>query len=110
MRLDSKVMIYLFTAGALVISPLAAHAAGDARAVFEANGCASCHVPNTKTVGPALKAIAKRYKGKAVGAELAARIRAGSEGRWGGMPHPAIENISQDDALLVARWILQGAP
>ena len=112
MQLHSKVVIYLLAAGALVYLPSMSHAAeaGDAKAVFEANGCTSCHAPSAKLVGPALKAIAKRYKGKAVSAEIAQRIKAGSVGRWGDMQHSANESISEDDAALIARWILRGAP
>jgi cytochrome c551/c552 len=80
------------------------------QALFDANSCSSCHDSNATTIGPSLKDIAKRYKGKPVAAEIAQRIRAGSEGRWGGAPHPAYEGLDENDALLMAKWILGGAP
>ncbi len=87
-------------------------AAADNRAggiAFDNNSCGSCHAASTSTIGPSLKDIAKRYKGKPVAAELAQRIRAGSEGRWGGPAHPAYEGLDPADALLIATWILGGA-
>lgn len=80
-----------------------------ARAIFDNNGCASCHQPAEKLVGPSLKDIAKRYKGKKAVGEVAARIREGSEGRWGDMPHPAIAALEPADAELLSGWILAGA-
>jgi len=77
---------------------------------FEANGCGNCHELSQRTVGPSLKEIARRYKGKQVTAELAERIRIGSEGRWGGPPHPSYEALEATDALLITTWIMAGAP
>ena len=81
-----------------------------ARATFDSYGCASCHQRAETLVGPSLKDIAKRYKGKKVATELAVRIREGSEGRWGDMPHPASDLLAPADAELLAGWILSGAP
>ncbi len=81
-----------------------------ARAMFDNNGCASCHQPRGKLVGPSLKDIAQRYKGKKAVAEVATRIREGSEGRWGDMPHPAMAALEPADAELLSGWILAGAP
>ncbi len=80
------------------------------QAAFDANSCSSCHDSSATTIGPSLKDIAKRYKGKPVAAEIAQRIRAGSEGRWDGPAHPAYEGLDENDALLMAKWILGGAP
>lgn len=81
-----------------------------ARAVFDNNGCASCHQRAETLVGPSLKDIAKRYKGKKAVGEVAVRIREGSEGRWGDMPHPALATLEPADAQLLSGWILAGAP
>lgn len=77
---------------------------------FDANSCSSCHALSASTIGPSLKDIARRYKGKPVALELAQRIRAGSVGRWGGVPHPAYEGLDEDNAVIIAKWILGGAP
>ncbi len=80
------------------------------RVAFDANSCSSCHEASASTIGPSLKEITKRYKGKPVTDELARRIRAGSEGRWGEVPHPAYEGMEEADAVQIAKWILGGAP
>lgn len=80
-----------------------------AREAYINQGCSSCHAVNDAMAGPSLKAIAKRYKGKNVTAELATRIREGSSGRWGDLPHPAVA-VTPTEATLMARWVLAGAP
>jgi cytochrome c len=62
-----------------------------------------------RLVGPSLKEIAARYKGKKVSSEVAKRIIQGSEGRWGDMAHPSNAALDPADAALIARWILAGA-
>lgn len=80
-----------------------------AREAYLNQGCSSCHAVSGDLAGPSLKAIAKRYKGKNVTAELATRIREGSSGRWGDLPHPAVA-VTPAEATLMARWVLAGAP
>jgi len=80
-----------------------------ARSLFQSSGCTSCHDATGSAAGPSLKAIAKRYKGKPVITELAQRIREGSQGRWGDLPHPAIDYLTPTDASMLAEWILNGA-
>ena len=81
-----------------------------AQSAFSANGCTNCHDASSRIVGPSLKEIAARYKGKKVSAEVAKRIIEGSEGRWGDMAHPSNAALDPADAALLARWILAGAP
>lgn len=103
----------LTIAGLLLVGVMADGVALDkakARETFDSYGCASCHQRAESLVGPSLKDIAKRYKGKKVAAELATRIREGSNGRWGDMPHPAIDLLGPAEADLLARWMLSGAP
>lgn len=100
--------IMLFTASA-ALAKMSAADINAARSSFQSSGCSSCHSVTDSAAGPSLKAIAKRYKGKAVVAELAERIRSGSQGRWGDMPHPAIDYLGQAEAELMAQWILSGA-
>ena len=74
--------------------------------LFERNACSSCHDATARTVGPALSEITGRYKGKKVVAELAGRIRSGSQGHWGDIPHPAYEALTPQKASMLAQWIL----
>jgi len=100
----------LFIAAPAVQAAMNAVDINAARAAFDANTCGSCHEVKRHGIGPSLKEIAKKYKGKTGAAEIAQRIRAGSEGRWGGAPHPAYEALDEKEALLLATWILNGAP
>ncbi len=111
-----KIILKMATALMVLSLASAAHAqmkAADiaaAQAAFSANGCNNCHDASSRIVGPALKEIADRYKGKKVTAEVAKRIIEGSEGRWGDMAHPSNAALAPADAKLLARWILTGAP
>ncbi len=111
-----KTITTLIAGAALAASATMAHAQlkGDelaaAQGLFANNGCSGCHAAADASVGPAFKAIAKRYKGKKVVDELATRIREGSSGRWGEATHPPMGALEPDEAKLLARWVLDGAP
>lgn len=70
--------------------------------------CAACHQLDTTLVGPALQAIAARYRDQP-GAEerLIASLRNGSSGQWGKAAMPPAPQISENDARKLARWVLQ---
>jgi len=60
-------------------------------------------------VGPAFREIAQRYKDKPEAvAQLAERLRRGSSGNWGSVPMPANPDLSESDARLLVRSILDG--
>lgn len=109
-KINKLLVGILLSVGLLLALPASAADFKAGRAAFDANSCSSCHQTAASTIGPSLKEIAGRYKGKAVATDLAQRIREGSEGRWGGAAHPAYEGIEQAEALLMAKWILAGAP
>lgn len=110
-----KAMAKLIAGAAVAASATLAHAQmkGDelaaAQSLFASNGCGGCHSVSDAGVGPALREIAKRYKGKKVVDELAGRIREGSSGRWGDAAHPPMGALEPDEAKLLARWVLDGA-
>jgi cytochrome c len=90
----------------------AAHASVDgakAKELATKSACMACHAVDRKMVGPAYKAIADKYKGMEA-AQLAASIKAGGSGKWGPVPMPAQAALKDDDAKLLAAWILAGAP
>jgi cytochrome c551/c552 len=80
---------------------LAFAAAGGAQAqakaedLLKANGCTNCHAAAEKKVGPSLKDIAAKYKGKA-GAEkeLVAKLKDGKG-------HPAVKASDADLGTMV---------
>jgi len=84
---------------------LAEESVGYVRA--KANVCLSCHQIDKKRVGPSFQAIGERY-GKVEGAQdyLAVSIKSGGTGRWGPVGMPAQSQVSQEDARLIAQWIL----
>ena len=81
-----------------------------AKEAFAVNTCVSCHDATSRVVGPSMKELSKRYKGKKIETELAARIRNGTSGRWGDVPHPAYEAMDEKTSRLIAAWIIAGAP
>jgi cytochrome c len=69
--------------------------------------CVACHANERKMVGPSYKDIAAKYSADA-GADkkLAKRIQTGGAGVWGQMPMPAHPQLSDADALTLARYVL----
>jgi cytochrome c len=81
-------------------------AASDVEAVLDNYKCGNCHGMSDRKIGPALKAIAARYRGQDVTRQLANNIKGGSVGGWGPIPAPPMRNVSDADAEMMARWIL----
>ena len=82
-------------------------AAGDSvQGLLERNGCMGCHALDNKVVGPSFREVARRYPA-ADAAQLASKIRAGSQGAWGQVPMPPNPGVSADDAERLAGWVLQ---
>jgi cytochrome c551/c552 len=80
------------------------------KALFRTRQCTNCHKMDTTLVGPAVTAIADRYRGQpdAV-AQLVSSLRGGSQGSWdAAMPMPAhpLERLSDAEAELLVRWVL----
>ena len=75
--------------------------------IVNKNRCMACHSVDKKRVGPSFKAIAKRYDGsdQAV-VHLQTTIKKGSQRRWGAIPMPAQSHVSNEDARIIAQWIL----
>ncbi len=97
------VLIGMVAASALV---LAGNAQADAE-LATSSGCLNCHQVEVKTVGPALKAIAEKYAGQDDASDyLAAQIKNGSNGVWGPIPMPPNAAVSDDDAKVLADFIL----
>ena len=85
-------------------------------ALAKARNCLACHQPDSKSVGPSYRDIARRYAGQADAApRLTQGIRFGSKGQWpapaGGvaLPMPPNPTVKPEEAERLARWILAGA-
>ena len=74
------------------------------------NACMACHAVDKKLVGPAYQDVAKKYAGqKDAVLNLTKNIKAGGAGKWGPVPMPAQDALSEADASTLAAWILAGA-
>lgn len=99
----------LLMATALVATLGTAHAADPAKLSTQ-SGCAVCHAPDKKLIGPSWKEIAARYRGDAgAPALLAERVRKGSTGVWGKVPMAPVDAKTLGDADLkaVVSWVLK---
>lgn len=69
--------------------------------------CKACHTLETKSIGPALKEVSKRYNGQAsAGDVLARKIISGGSGNWGSYPMPPHPDLPEKDAKEIAGYIL----
>lgn len=69
--------------------------------------CKACHTMDTKSIGPALKEISKKYAGKeGMDQKLAEKIIKGGSGSWGSYPMPPHLDLPEKDAKDIARYIL----
>jgi cytochrome c len=76
-------------------------------ALAKKNACMACHAMDDKVVGPSFKEVAKKYASAKDGeATIATTIRKGSVDKWGKVPMPANEQLSEADAKALAAWIL----
>jgi cytochrome c len=77
-------------------------------ALLRKSGCFACHTVDKKLVGPALKDIAARYRGKpGAVAMLAKKVRAGGSGNWGTVAMaPAPATVSDADLKAAISYIL----
>ncbi|MDR4517693.1 MAG: c-type cytochrome [Nitrosomonas sp.] len=97
------ILVSMVAASALL---LAANAQADAD-LAKNSGCLNCHNVDTKLVGPSLKEIAAKYAGQDdASAYLAGQIKNGSNGVWGPVPMPPNAMVSDDNAKVLADFIL----
>lgn len=80
-----------------------------AQTLARQKGCMTCHGVTNKIIGPGFNDVAAKYKGKGSAAiALAAKIRSGSSGAWGAIPMPPQPDLKEQEARLLAEWILAG--
>jgi len=84
-------------------------APANAPAALSERGCLTCHALNHAGVGPAFQWVAWRYAGKPhAQADIAAFIRHGGKGPWGGVM-PDL-NVTITDAAALSKWVLALPP
>jgi len=73
----------------------------------KAKNCMACHANDKKLVGPSYKDVAAKYANdKDAATKLAKKIREGGTGVWGQVPMPANPQVSEAEALTLAKWVL----
>jgi cytochrome c len=83
------------------------HANDDLDEMYKTKNCFACHRIDRHQHGPTLKSIAEKYATvKQADQLLAKRIREGSVGVWGQTPMPPQPQVTEAEALTLARWIL----
>jgi cytochrome c len=92
-------------AAALAAAPSQA-GADEAPALAEKHRCLACHQIDAKSVGPAFREVAKRYKDDAAAQDkLVQKVKAGGRGNWGKVPMPA-NDLTEGDLRTLVRWVL----
>ena len=77
--------------------------------LFKSQNCSACHAPNAKLVGPSIAAVATKYQGQGGAQEkLMAKVKNGGSGVWGAIPMPPQPQLSDEDRLILVRWMLTG--
>ena len=80
----------------------------DGAGLVQARRCYPCHDMNQTLIGPPYQAIALRHaENKANMVDvLAEKIIIGGGGAWGVVPMVPNEQVSREEARVIARWIL----
>lgn len=81
--------------------------AEDASALATRFGCASCHTPEKRVVGPSFKEVAAKYASDpAAKSALRQKIRTGGSGVWGAIPMPPTSGATDAQIDTLVDWIL----
>ncbi|HEX6266894.1 MAG TPA: c-type cytochrome [Burkholderiales bacterium] len=76
-------------------------------ALAKKHNCLACHQVDKKTIGPAYKEVAKKYKGQNAAATLEQKVKKGGVGTWGQIPMPPNAAVPDGDIKKLVDWILK---
>src|SRR5512145_2091416 len=96
----------IIAAAVVAAAALTAPALAD-EALAKKHNCLACHTLDKKTVGPAYKDIAAKYKGQNVAAKLQEKVKNGGQGVWGPVPMPPNAAVPDGDIKTLVDWILK---
>lgn len=69
--------------------------------------CFGCHKVRETSVGPAYNLVAQKYENTEANQNmLADKLMKGGSGNWGTVPMAAHPNVSKEDAILMAKYVL----
>ena len=93
---------------ALALSLPGGAARADVDELYKTKNCFACHRIDRNHLGPPFKNIAAKYvDDKGADVKLAKKIREGGVGVWGQVPMPEQAQVTEAEALTLARWILE---
>lgn len=96
-------MVMFAVAGAVAMAP---EAMAD-EALAKKYNCTACHQIDKKSVGPAYKEVAKKYKGQADAvAKLSGKVKKGGSGVWGKIPMPPNANVPDAEIQKLVKWVM----
>lgn len=99
-----KTTIYSFVF--LILAGTTKVAFADYELLVKSN-CLACHYIDKRKYGPKLNEVAEKYANDTNAAEkLAKKIKAGGSGVWGEDMMPPQAQLSDSDALILAKYIL----
>ncbi len=81
------------------------------KALVEGSDCMRCHGLRRNYVGPSFEAISAMYQGRSDAADhLARKIREGSVGTWGNVIMPRHPQITAEQSMQMAAWVMAVPP
>jgi S-disulfanyl-L-cysteine oxidoreductase SoxD len=94
----------------VAVAAVATASAANPQDLLKRQACTACHAQSSRVVGPSFSEIVGKY-GTRADAEgyLSDKIKAGGVGVWGQIPMPAQPGLKDDEAKVLAKWILGGA-
>ena len=88
------------------LSAAVGHASADYELLVKSN-CLACHYIDKRKYGPKLNEVAAKYADDSNAAEkLAKKIKMGGSGVWGEDVMPPQPQLSDADALILAKYVL----
>ncbi len=96
------VAIFILSCSAAMVTP----AYADYALLLKSN-CVACHQIDKRKYGPPLKEVAAKYANDSDAAKkLAKKIKTGGSGVWGVDVMPPQPQLSNADALILAKYVL----
>ena len=97
----------VFVTAAVALGVLTVGPAFASQELATAKNCMACHAVDRKLVGPSYQEIAeKRGAEENAVAVLAEKIQKGGAGVYGPVPMPPNPQVSAEEAVTLAEWVL----
>jgi len=105
-----KIRVFLLSLLVLFTAP--ASWGQDGEILVSESMCYACHQMQEASLGPPWQAIAARHAGNSevMTDVLAGKIIRGGGGNWGNVPMVANQRVNEEQARIMAEWIMQQTP